>query len=60
MPHSDDGTFLPGHWIVGTRLLRDEIRCLNNNWAMDVHSCEVNWAPLSNDMSTRIPKCEIQ
>ena len=32
----------------------------NQQLVIDVHSCEVNWAPLSNDMSTRIPKCEIQ
>ena len=27
---------------------------------MDVHSCEVNWAPLSDDRSIGIPKRAIQ
>ena len=27
---------------------------------MDVHSCEVNWAPLSDDRSIGIPKWAIQ
>ena len=27
-----------------------------NNRAIDVHSCEVNWGPLSDDMSIGMPK----
>ena len=31
-----------------------------NNRAIDVHSCEVNWGPLSDDMSIGMPKRAIQ
>ena len=31
-----------------------------SNWAIAVHNCDVNWGPLSDDMSIGIPKRAIQ